>query len=184
MWLVVGLGNPGAEYAKNRHNVGFMVVDDLARSEGIELRKMEKGACVGRGVVSGRQALLVKPQGFMNKSGEAVAALAQFYKVPLGRCLVIADDLEQPPADLKLAASGGHGGHNGLRSITERLGNDSGYPRLKIGIGRPPGQLDVASYVLQDFSKKEAELVEVAVAESTDIVRRVLAGGVAAALNK
>ena len=156
---------PGSNYDRTRHNVGFMVIDTLARSEGIECRKLEKSAAVGRGEIGGQTVLLVKPVTFMNNSGESVSALAKFYKVspnppvilfvhdltqpvmschhgttpsctfypqvPPSRILVISDDLDQPTAGIKLKPKGGHGGHNGLRSIIERMGNTQDFPRIK-----------------------------------------------------
>ncbi|GAX82626.1 hypothetical protein CEUSTIGMA_g10052.t1 [Chlamydomonas eustigma] len=183
LWMIVGLGNPGSNYERTRHNVGFMVIDELARTESIDCRKLEKSAAVGRGEIGGRQVLLVKPVTFMNNSGESVSALARFYKVPPSRILVVSDDLDQPTASIKLKQRGGHGGHNGLRSIIERMSNSQDFPRLKIGIGRPAGELPVASYVLQDFNKKEREVIDVAVAQSADIVRSVLVLGLEKALS-
>lgn len=176
-WLIVGLGNPGPRYEKTRHNVGFMVIDTLARSEGIDMRKLEKSAAVGRGEVAGRKVILAKPVTFMNNSGESVVALAKYYKVPLTRCLVLSDDLDQPTAAVRLRQRGGHGGHNGLRSIIDRFGGKSDFPRLKIGIGRPTGNLDVASYVLQDFRQTEMAEVDDAIAESIRIINSVLTLG-------
>ena len=184
LWLIVGLGNPGSTYDRTRHNVGFMLIDELAKSEGIECRKLEKSAAVGKGEIEGQQVLLVKPVTFMNNSGESVGALARFYKVPPSRILVVSDDLDQPTAGIKLKPKGGHGGHNGLRSIIERLSGTQDFPRLKIGIGRPLSpELPVASYVLQDFTKKEKELVDVAIQEGITLVRKVLNYGLEAAIS-
>ncbi|GLC33765.1 hypothetical protein PLESTB_000113100 [Pleodorina starrii] len=177
VWLIVGLGNPGSNYDDTRHNVGFMVVDELARQAGIDCRKLEKSAAVGKGELQGRQVLLVKPVTFMNNSGESVAALAKFYRVPPGRVLVVADDLDQPVAQVRLRQKGGHGGHNGLRSIIDRMGGSQDFPRIKIGIGRPSGPMPIASYVLQPFSKAERPDIDVAVQESVTIVKSVLALG-------
>ncbi|GFR49518.1 hypothetical protein Agub_g11561, partial [Astrephomene gubernaculifera] len=177
MWLIVGLGNPGAMYENTRHNVGFMVLDELARQASIDCRKLEKGAAVGRGELAGRPVLLAKPATFMNNSGEAVGALARFYRVSPGRLLVLADDLDLPLAQVRLRQKGGHGGHNGLRSIIDRLGGSSDFPRIKVGIGRPTGHMPIASYVLQPFSKSERPEVEVAVQECVTLVRSILTLG-------
>ncbi|KAL6753337.1 peptidyl-tRNA hydrolase [Haematococcus lacustris] len=142
--MIVGLGNPGATYAMTRHNVGFWVVDALSSQEGFDVKKLEKGAAVGRGVLEGRNVILVKPVTLMS-SGEAVAALAHVYKIPTSCILVISGDLDLDNAVMWLRAKGSHGGHNGLRSISERMGNTEDYPRLQLGIGRPPGQLLVAA---------------------------------------
>ncbi|GBF88928.1 hypothetical protein Rsub_01427 [Raphidocelis subcapitata] len=182
-WLIVGLGNPGSRYDRTRHNIGFMVIDALASSEGIDMRKLEKSAAVGRGEVVGRKVLLAKPVTFMNNSGDAVAALARYYKVPLSRCLVVSDDLDQPHAAVRLRQRGGHGGHNGLRSIIDRFGGKSDFPRLKIGIGRPAGAMDVASYVLQEFRQGEMEGVDDAIRESIRIIHSVLTLGLDRALS-
>eukprot|EP00798_Chlamydomonas_sp_ICE-L_P010254 gene10254-8172_t len=144
-WLIVGLGNPGGNYENTRHNIGFMLIDELARMESIDCRKLEKSAAVGRGEMCGKKVILAKPVTFMNNSGESVSALAKFYKVPLNHVLVISDDLDQPTATIRLRAKGGHGGHNGLRSIMARMGNSQDFPRIKIGIGRPSGPTPIAT---------------------------------------
>lgn len=184
VWLIVGLGNPGENYANTRHNVGFMVIDYLARYESIDTRKLEKSAAVGKGAICGKQVILAKPVTFMNNSGESVAALSKFYKIPSSQVLVISDDLDLPVATLRLRASGGHGGHNGLRSIIQRLGNTQEFPRLKIGIGRPSNnKLPVADYVLQNFNRSDLQLIEEAVAEAAAVVRAVLEHGMEKALS-
>eukprot|EP00775_Hariotina_reticulata_P009741 gene9741-9899_t len=173
----------GPRYEKTRHNVGFMLVDALARAAGIDMRKLEKSAAVGRGEIRGRKVILAKPVTFMNNSGESVAALARFYKVPPQRVLVVSDDLDQPPAAVRLKQRGGHGGHNGLRSIIQHLSGSQDFPRLKIGIGRPTGELPVASYVLQEFRSSEMEAVNKAIEESLAIVETCLAMGLDKALS-
>ncbi|KAG2425984.1 hypothetical protein HXX76_013355 [Chlamydomonas incerta] len=177
LWMIVGLGNPGSNYDDTRHNVGFKVIDELAAAAGIDCRKLEKSAAVGKGELHGKQVLLVKPVTFMNNSGESVAALAKFYRVPPGRVLVVADDLDQPTAQVRLRQRGGHGGHNGLRSIIERMGGTQDFPRIKIGIGRPSGPMPIASYVLQPFSKGEKPEIDTAVQESIVMIKSVLALG-------
>ncbi|KAG1676041.1 hypothetical protein FOA52_014906 [Chlamydomonas sp. UWO 241] len=176
-WLVVGLGNPGSTYARTRHNVGFMIVDALAKEEGIECRKLEASAAVGRGTICGQRVVLVKPVTFMNNSGDSVSELTKKYGVPPSRVLVVTDDLDQPTAGIKLKPKGGHGGHNGLRSIIARLGDDAGFPRLKVGIGRPPPGTPVPNYVLQDFTDEEQAAIDGAVAMSCTVVRSVLSLG-------
>ncbi|KAG2485648.1 hypothetical protein HYH03_015620 [Edaphochlamys debaryana] len=178
MWLIVGLGNPGANYEDTRHNVGFMVIDALAAEAGIDCRKLEKSAAVGKGELQGKQVLLVKPVTFMNNSGESVAALAKFYRVPPSRVLVVSDDLDQPVAQVRLRQRGGHGGHNGLRSIIDRMGGSQDFPRIKVGIGRPSGPMPIASYVLLPFSKAERPDIDNAVHESIKIVKSVLSLGI------
>lgn len=174
MWLVVGLGNPGANYDDTRHNIGFKVVDELARLEAIDCRKLEKSAAVGKGSMEGFPVILCKPVTFMNNSGESVSQLAKFYRVPTSRVLVIADDLDLPLGTVRLRAKGGHGGHNGLRSIIDRLGGSQEFPRIKIGIGRPSGSMPVSSFVLQEFTKSERPEMDVAVQEAITVIRSIL----------
>lgn len=151
--LIIGLGNPGREHRANRHNVGFMAVDRLAAAHSIALNRMQAQAIVGSGTLGGRPVILAKPQTFMNRSGITVGALARFYKIAPQNILVIFDDLDIPRGALRLRAKGGAGGHNGMRSIIEQLGED--FPRLRLGIGRPPARMEAAAYVLQDFGPAE-----------------------------
>ena len=155
--LIVGLGNPGRAHAFNRHNVGFMAVDKLALRAGIELRRVQSKAIVGSGRLADRPVILAKPQTFMNLSGEAVGALAGYYRIPPAAILVVYDELDIPFGVIRLREKGGAGGHNGMRSLIQHLGND--FPRLRLGIGRPPGRMDAATYVLQDFGRDELPLV-------------------------
>lgn len=182
-WMVVGLGNPGPQYSNTRHNVGFMVVDELARAEGVDMRKLECKAQVGKGTIQDKKVILAKPITFMNVSGESVAELSRYYKVPAARILVVSDDLDLPVAAVRLRQKGGHGGHNGLRSIMQHLQGTHDFPRLKIGIGRPQGQLPVASYVLQPFSKEQQQEVGVAVQEGVAAIRAVLHHGIEKAVS-
>lgn len=159
--LIIGLGNPGREYAGNRHNVGFHVVDRLAAHHRLSFTRRQANARVADGLIAGRRAILAKPQTFMNLSGRPVAALVRFYQIELENLLVVFDDLDLPLGTLRLRPEGGAGGHNGMRSIIEQLGAQ-GFPRLRIGIDRPPGRMDPADYVLQNFSRDEhAVMVEV-----------------------
>src|SRR5437868_1297104 len=151
-WLVVGPGNPGPEYAKNRHNVGFLVAELLAQRTGARFSRARRAAAevaetrLGYG---GPRLILVKPMTFMNLSGGPVAGLAQFYKVPVERIIAVHDELDLPWAVLRLKIGGGEGGHNGLRSMSRSLGSKD-YLRVRFGIGRPPGRQDAADYVLSD----------------------------------
>ncbi len=156
-YLIVGLGNPGRGHAFNRHNLGFMAVDRLAARHGIDLKRVQSKAIVGNGRVADRAVILAKPQTFMNLSGGAVGSLAGYYRVPLGNLLVVYDELDIPFGVLRLREKGGAGGHNGMRSIIARLGNE--FARLRLGIGRPPGRMDPAAYVLQDFGRDELPVV-------------------------
>ncbi len=158
-YLIVGLGNPGREYADNRHNVGYRCVEHLAAAHGITFGRRQKRNAVSLGSIKERSVILAKPRTYMNKSGGPVAALARFYRVPIDRLLVVYDDLDLPPGTTRLRPSGGSGGHRGMRSVIQQLGSRE-FPRMRIGIGRPPGRMDPADYVLQDFSDAEEELLE------------------------
>lgn len=155
VYLIAGLGNPGREYRETRHNVGFMVVDRLAARLGTSFSRVESRALVTKGMYQDKRVILVKPQTFMNDSGSAIGALARYYKVPSQNLLVTYDDADLPFGSLRLRPGGGSAGQKGMKSIIERLGTEA-FPRLRIGIGRPPGRMDTAGYVLQPFSKAEA----------------------------
>ena len=155
--LIVGLGNPGKKYQKNRHNVGFMVVDLLAEKYGINLNRVKQKAIIGDGRVSKRAVILAKPQSFMNRSGEVVGPLSRYFNVSLTNLLVIYDEIDLPFGTIRLRASGGSGGHNGMKSIINHLGTE--FPRLRLGVGRPPGRMEPASYVLRDFATAELKLL-------------------------
>ena len=177
MWLVVGLGNPGARYAGNRHNIGFMVVDELARA--MPAWSDKHGAQMTSGLVGGERTVLLKPMEFMNTSGIAVQRAAQFHKVPPTAILVVHDELDLPFSVLRLKSGGGHGGHNGLRSITEQLGDK--YARLRMGIGRPPH--DAAAWVLSDFASAQRPVVRQMVDAACEDVAGVVTTGITAAMN-
>ncbi|HHH42430.1 MAG TPA: aminoacyl-tRNA hydrolase [Chloroflexi bacterium] len=155
-WLIVGLGNPGRRYARHRHNIGFRCLDRLAARHGLTFDRVQNRALLATGRIADRAVVLAKPQTFMNESGRAVVPLVRAYHVPLERLLVIYDDLDLPPGTIRLRPEGGSGGHRGMRSIIEALGSQD-FPRLRVGIGRPPGRMDPADYVLQDLSPEEEE---------------------------
>ena len=181
--LIAGLGNPGPKYAANRHNVGFRCVERLGIALGLPFDKDQKQARVALGDFDGRRVVLAKPQTFMNESGRAVAALTRFYKVPLECLLVVYDDLDLPLGSVRLRPEGGSGGHKGMRSIIEHLGTQD-FPRLRIGIGRPPGQMDPAAYVLQDFSADERPLLEETLERAVAAVETWLRQGVEVAMDR
>lgn len=155
MMLVVGLGNPGSQYLMNRHNVGYMVLDVLMEDHGFSGPKRREHAFVSEGLIGGQKVLALKPLTFMNASGQAVASIARFYKIPLDDIIVVHDDLDLMPGKIRVRKNGGAGGHNGLRSIDATLGKD--YWRLKVGIGHPGDRDRVTPYVLGNFSKAEQE---------------------------
>jgi PTH1 family peptidyl-tRNA hydrolase len=181
--MVVGLGNPGSEYANHRHNIGFQVVDHLARNHRLTFAR-QKGAKarIATGQIGERQVLLAKPQTFMNLSGKAVARLSRANQVPPERILVVYDDLDLPLGRLRLRPEGGSGGHKGMRSIIELLGTQK-FPRLRLGIDRPPGRLDPAEYVLQPFVDQEADTVAKMVEWAVAAVEHWLAEGIVVAMD-
>ena len=185
--MIVGLGNPGPEYSRNRHNVGAQVLEILARRWAIPLEKLQMRALTGMGWAQRggerHKLLLVKPLTYMNVSGEAVAPLLRFFKVEQADLLVLADDLDLASGKLRLRPDGSSGGQNGVRSIIDRLGSQE-FARLKIGIGRPPGRMDPADYVLQNFTAAEEELFAVVRARAADVAESWLFDGSEAAMNK
>lgn len=180
--LIAGLGNPGRKYQKNRHNVGFMAVERIGDAHGISLSQVEQRAVVGNGHIAGRSVILAKPQTFMNKSGDAIGPLANYYKIDPANVLVIYDDLDLPLGTLRLREQGGAGGHNGMKSIIQHLGN--GFPRLRLGIDRPPGRMPPAAYVLQDFGDGEWSIVEQMLSRAVDVVDVFLRDGVELAMSR
>lgn len=182
-FLIAGLGNPGREYAGNRHNVGFRCVERFAAVHGLSFSKRQKKARVALGTVDDHPLVLARPRTFMNKSGQAVAPLVRFYKIPLERVLLIYDDLDLPLGTTRLRPSGGSGGHRGVRSVIQQLGSQA-FARLRIGIGRPPGRMDPADYVLQDFSAEEEELLDEVLEHAVDAIEAWLDQGIEAAMSR
>jgi PTH1 family peptidyl-tRNA hydrolase len=158
LYLIVGLGNPGVKYAANRHNVGFQCVDRLAAAHGFTFDRLLHRARVANGLIAGHRVVLARPLTYMNRSGQAVGPLVHWYKLPLDRLLVIHDDLDLPLGTIRLRPSGSAGGHNGLDSIIQALGSQE-FPRLRVGIGRPPSGWDPADYVLSDFTRDEVPVI-------------------------
>ncbi|WP_054816189.1 aminoacyl-tRNA hydrolase [Nocardia arizonensis] len=182
--LVVGLGNPGSEYERTRHNIGFMVADALAERVGGRFTVHKKsGADLLQARLDGRQVLIAKPRSFMNVSGRPVAALAKFFSVPATEVIVVHDELDLPFGEIKLKRGGGEGGHNGLRSISSALATKD-YLRVRLGIGRPPGRQDPADYVLKPFAAPERKEVPVIVEQAADAVELLLKVGLEPAQNR
>jgi PTH1 family peptidyl-tRNA hydrolase len=160
IWLIAGLGNPEAKYDGTRHNAGFAALDALAAQWGIAVNKTKFQGLYGQGEVGGRKVLLLKPLTYMNLSGDAIAPLAAFYKVPAEHVIVLCDDITQAPGKLRIRPSGSAGGHNGLKSIIARLGGEN-FPRIRIGVGaKPHPDYDLAAWVLGRFSAEEAKALE------------------------
>lgn len=174
-WLVAGLGNPGPEYAGNRHNVGFMVADLLAERMGGRFKAHKARAQVVEGRIGGCRVVVAKPMSFMNLSGGPVTGLRDFFKVPLERIVAVHDELDVDFAVLRLKRGGGDNGHNGLKSMTKSLGAD--YARVRCGIGRPPGRMEVASFVLRDFSSGERKELDWFVDRAADAVEALVVEG-------
>jgi peptidyl-tRNA hydrolase, PTH1 family len=180
--LLVGLGNPGPRYAGNRHNVGFMVVDELAARIGGKFKAHKGGAEVVEGRLADRRVVLAKPRSFMNLSGGPVAGTAKFYKIDAAGVVVVHDELDLPFGALKLKLGGGDNGHNGLRSITKSLGTRE-YYRVRFGIGRPPGRMDPADFVLKDFATIERKELAFEIDRCADAVEALVSKGLAGAQN-
>ncbi|TKR22472.1 aminoacyl-tRNA hydrolase [Cellulomonas hominis] len=189
VWLVVGLGNPGPQYAGNRHNVGQMVLDELARRAqasfgskgGVLSRRPQAATAEARigtlpGGAPGPRAVLAKPATYMNTSGGPVAALARYYDVPPERVIMVHDELDIPFGEIKLKIGGGEGGHNGLRDTTKALGTKD-YLRVRVGIGRPPGRMDAADFVLRDFAKPELKELPLLLDDAADAVELLVTEG-------
>jgi peptidyl-tRNA hydrolase, PTH1 family len=181
--LIVGLGNPGKDYVDTRHNVGFRVLDELARRYGLAFGKTERKAQIASGVIRGRKVILAKPQTFMNLSGEAVRSLSDFYKVELGKIIVVADDLDIPLGTVRLRKSGGAGGQNGMKSVIQHLGTQE-FSRLRFGIGRPPGKMQARDYVLSSFKGDDAILAAQVIDRAADAVETWLVEGIELAMTR
>lgn len=182
-YLIVGLGNPGRKYANTRHNIGFMVIDELARRYAITKFKNERRAAVGDGMISEKRVMLVKPQTYMNRSGQAVRALLDFYKLEPADLLVIHDHLDIPLGTLRIRSGGGAGGQNGIKDIINHLGTQE-FARIRCGISRPPGSMNAADYVLQPFTKDEAITAERVIDRAADAVESWLTVGLDNTMNR
>jgi peptidyl-tRNA hydrolase, PTH1 family len=180
--MVVGLGNPGREYANTRHNAGFKVIDLLSEALNIEVKKKRFGAVFGEGNFAGKKLILLKPWLFMNRSGQAVATAAGFYKLPLSDLIVVLDDLALPPGKIRLRANGSAGGHNGLADIIAKLGSDN-FARLRVGIGQSEF-IDQVDYVLGRPSKEDAVLMDEASVKAKEAVLFWIENGIETAMNK
>ena len=181
MHVVVGLGNPGRKYEGTRHNVGFEVVELLARRHGLPALKVSKNAAVSKGKIVAEDVILARPLTYMNLSGDAIGPLLRYYKVEPEQLIVIHDELDFEPGDVRLKNGGGHGGHNGLRSTIDHVGRE--FVRVRIGIGKPPGSQDGSSFVLSRFDRSSRELIDQAIDDAADAVELVLEHGIKSAMN-
>lgn len=183
MYLVVGLGNPGKEYAATRHNIGFIFVDYLADRQGLSFRSSKWQAETAKGQFWGESVVLAKPQAYMNRSGQSVGQIAKFYQIANDRIIVIHDDLDLPLGRAKIVVNRGAGGHNGIRSLIEHLGGKD-FIRFRVGIGRPERSDGVSNYVLSRFSKEEQDILTERLFDIESGVRLVIEEGLSAAMNK
>ncbi len=188
--LIVGLGNPGGEHSHTRHNVGFWCVNRLGRRYGVPLKTHTSLVTMGQGLIEGSEVILAKPRTYVNRSGEAVAALVRRYKVSPGELLVVCDNLDLPVGAVRVRSQGGHGGHKGLQSIIKHLGIED-FPRIRIGIGRPVVDGEpaydpevIAEYVLSDPPMEERRALDEAVARAIDVVACMMTEGLEAAMNR
>lgn len=182
-YLIVGLGNPGRDYQQNRHNIGFMLADQVAERLGTSFRRMKHKALLASGRHEGHKIILAKPQTYMNKSGQAVSILMNFYKLPLSHLLVAYDDVDLPFETIRLRPSGGSAGQKGMKSIIQQLGSQD-FPRLRLGIGRPPGRMRTPDYVLQDFSRKEGDVLPFLLDRAADAALAFVSEGIQAAMTQ
>ncbi|MHB8193786.1 MAG: aminoacyl-tRNA hydrolase [Bellilinea sp.] len=183
VYLMVGLGNPGREYRENRHNIGFKIIDRLAESLDLTLTRVQNKALCGAGVLRDAKVVLAKPQTYMNLSGESVAGLSRFYKVPAENIMVIHDDIDLPFGVLRLRPGGGSAGQKGVQSIMDRLGTQD-FPRMRFGIGRPSGSRGGAGYVLKNFSPDEQKELVVLIDQAVSAARLFITEGLDAAMNR
>ena len=183
MIIIAGLGNPTKEYEGTRHNVGFQVIDKIAEKYNIAVDAKKGRAYVGKGIIEGQKVLLVKPQTYMNLSGESVGGIVNYYKIdPESDLLVIYDDISLDVGQLRIRKKGSAGGHNGIKSIIAHLGTTV-FPRIKVGVGEKPKNYDLADYVLGHFSKQERELMEEGYEHASDAVEQIVQGEIEAAMN-
>ena len=182
-WLLVCLGNPGKEYANTRHNIGFLAADALEKRTGVKFNKLKYRALTGEVTLGGQRVLVVKPQTYMNLSGEAVKLAGGFYKIPPERILVLYDDVSLPLGKLRIRASGSAGGHNGIKNIIAHLGTDA-FPRIKVGVGAPQREDGLVDWVIGSFTASERKVVDAAIDKALDAAACVIEKGVSEAQNR
>lgn len=182
-YLIVGLGNPGREYRNTRHNIGFLAIDALAKSLNVTVGKVQSKALVGQGKIGSNKVILVKPQTYMNLSGQAVSGLLNFYKISAEHLIVIHDDIDLPFGTIRIRPGGGSAGQRGVKSIIEKVGSQE-FARMRLGVGRPPGQMEAAAYVLQPFTKEDEEFLVNFLAKAAEAANEFVNNGLNAAMNK
>lgn len=182
-WIVAGLGNPGLEYENTRHNAGFLTMEELAKQCGAKLDQMKFKSDCGEAMLGEVRCLLMKPTTYMNLSGDAIAAAANFYKIPSEQVLVIYDDISLPPGKLRLRRKGSAGGHNGIKSIIAQLGTEE-FPRIRVGVGAKPNpQYDLADWVLSKFSEEDMKALQPALEHAADAAKKIVSGDMNGAMN-
>ena len=183
-YLIVGLGNPGLEYAQTRHNAGFMTLDLLAEREHAEIKRMKFKSLCGDAVIAGKRCLLMKPTTYMNNSGQAVAEAMQFYKLPIDHIIVVYDDISLEPSRLRIRRKGSDGGHNGIKSIIYLTGEDT-FPRIKLGVGKKPRpDYNLADWVLARFTKEELDQLHIAAEHACESIALMVNGKIDEAMNR
>ena len=183
MILVVGLGNPGKEYSLSRHNIGFMVVDELSNRLGVNLNKIEFTSLYSEAVLEEKKLILLKPQTYMNRSGKAVSETVKFFKIPLKDVIVVYDEMDIPFGSLKIKVGGGSAGHRGIESIISSVGDDD-FIRVRVGIGKPVQKSEGVTHVLSRFKKEEKRMIEEVVSRAADAVWEIIVRGTESAMNK
>ena len=183
MYVIVGLGNPGLQYENTRHNVGFLTIDYLAKKHNIPVKKLKFKSLYGQGEISGQKVMLVKPQTYMNNSGEAVREIKNYFKFDEDELIVIVDDIDIDFGRIRLKKKGSAGTHNGMKSIIYQIQNDK-FPRIKIAVGKKPDYMDLANFVLSGFNEKEADIVRQEIIMSAEAIEMMLATNIDKAMNK
>lgn len=183
MYVIAGLGNPGDKYAATRHNIGFITIDFLAERHSVKFNKTKHKAVIGECEIAGEKVLLVKPQTFMNLSGESILDIVEWYKLQPSQLIVIYDDVDIPVGKIRIRPSGSSGSHNGMKSIIHLLKNQD-FPRIRIGIGKQPDYMDLADYVLSRFKPEEIEPMEEAVRRAAFAIEEIIKTGLPNAMNK
>ena len=183
-YLIAGLGNPGEQYAFTRHNAGFLALDEIAARAGIRVKSLKFKSLYGTGQIAGKKVVLLKPQTFMNASGEALRDAAQFYKIPMEKVIVLYDDISLDVGRLRIRRKGSDGGHNGIKSILYLTGSDQ-FPRIKLGVGKKPHpEMDLADWVLSRFTKEEGKLLEEAINKAAQALELMIQDNTEEAMNR
>lgn len=181
--VIAGLGNPGNKYENTRHNVGFSTIDLLSSKHGIKVNKLKHKALTGEGTIAGERVLLVKPQTFMNLSGESIREIAEWYKLPMDNIIIVYDDVDLPVGTVRIRPKGSSGTHNGMKSVIYQLQSDE-FPRIRIGVGKAPEGWDLADYVLSRFNADETGAIRESIERAADAAAAIVSSGVSAAMNQ